>query len=138
MGPPFPFGQWRFDDKPQPIELRNPDLYGKKGQIRNFDSFPETREGDFQSLKAFKNDDSPEAAYVQDVLTRIHCYWIRETDVDGFRLDAVKHMGEKTISQFVLTSESMLINWGNAIFFCSANSLGRKRCTTITLRQRPQ
>lgn len=99
-GTEFPFGEWRYPDRPVPIELRNPALYGRKGQIKNFDAYPETREGDFFSLKAFKNDESKEAIYVQKLLTAIHCYWIRELDIDGFRLDAVKHMGELSISRF--------------------------------------
>lgn len=120
----FPFGKWRFDDKPSPIELRNPDLYSRKGQIRNFDSYPETREGDFWNLKAFRNDDSPEALYVQEILTKIHCYWIRETDLDGFRLDAVKHMGEKTISQFCSHIREYAYKLGKRNFFLFGELLG--------------
>jgi len=120
----FPFGKWRYQDKPCPTELRNPDLYARKGQIRNFDSYPETREGDFLNLKTFRNDDSPEALYVQEILTRIHCYWIRETDVDGFRLDAVKHMGEKTISQFCSHIREYAYKLGKRNFFLFGELLG--------------
>ncbi len=116
-GVPFPFGKWRRDDKPSPQELRNPDLYWKKGQMRNYDVYPESREGDFQTLKAFKNDESPEALYVQEVLTKIHCYWIRETDIDGFRVDAVKHMGEKFISQFCSHIREYAYKLGKYSFF---------------------
>jgi glycosidase len=120
----FPFGKWRYADKPSPIELRNPDLYWRKGQIRNFDSYPETRDGDFQGLKTFKNDDSPEALYVQELLTKIHCYWIRETDVDGFRLDAVKHMGEKSISQFCSHVREYAYKLGKRNFFLFGELVG--------------
>lgn len=120
----FPFGSWRYEDKPRPIELRNPDLYWRKGQMRNFDSFPEAREGDFASLKTFINDNSPEALYVQEILTKIHCYWIRETDVDGFRLDAVKHMGEKTISQFCSHIREYAYKLGKRNFFLFGELVG--------------
>lgn len=123
-GAVFPFGKWRFEDKPSPVELRNPDLYSRKGQIRNFDNYPETREGDFRSYKTFRNDDSPEALYVQEILTRIHCYWIRETDIDGFRLDAVKHMGEKTISQFCSHIREYAYKLGKRNFFLFGELLG--------------
>ncbi|MBT1686454.1 alpha-amylase family glycosyl hydrolase [Dawidia soli] len=123
-GAVFPFGKWRFEDKPSPVELRNPDLYARKGQMRNFDSYPETREGDFLTLKAFRNDDSPEALYVQEILTKIHCYWIRETDVDGFRLDAVKHMGEKTISQFCSHIREYAYKLGKRNFFLFGELVG--------------
>ena len=120
----FPFGQWRSKDLPIPVELRNPDLYGRKGQIRNYDSYPETREGDFMALKSFKNDNSPEALYVQDVLTKVHCYWIRETDIDGFRLDAVKHMGEETISRFCSYVREYAYKLGKKNFFLFGELVG--------------
>ena len=120
----FPFGSWRYEDKPIPIELRNPALYGHKGQIRNFDEYPETREGDFFSLKAFKNDESGEAVYVQKILTAIHCYWIREVDIDGFRLDAVKHMGELAISRFCSYVREYAYSLGKKNFFLFGELIG--------------
>lgn len=123
-GATFPFGKWRFDDKPVPRELRNPDLYWRKGQIRNYDSYPESREGDFQTLKTFKNDDSPEALYAHELLTKIHCYWIRETDVDGFRVDAVKHMGEKAINQFCSYIREYAFKLGKRNFFLFGELVG--------------
>ena len=113
----FPFGEWRYPDRPVPIELRNPALYGRKGQIRNFDDYPETREGDFFCLKAFKIDESREAIYVQKILTAIHCYWIKELDIDGFRLDAVKHMGELAISRFCSYVREYAYSLGKKNFF---------------------
>ena len=120
----FPFGEWRYPDRPVPIELRNPALYGRKGQIRNFDEYPETREGDFFSMKAFKNDESREAIYVQKILTAIHCYWIREVDIDGFRLDAVKHMGELAISRFCSYVREYAYSLGKKNFFLFGELVG--------------
>ncbi len=123
-GATFPFGHWRSKDLPIPIELRNPELYWRKGQIRNYDLYPETREGDFSNLKSFKNDNSPEALYVQDILTKVHCYWIRETDIDGFRLDAVKHMGEETISRFCSYVREYAYKLGKRNFFLFGELVG--------------
>ena len=120
----FPFGSWRYEDKPVPIELRNPALYSRKGQIRNFDDYPETREGDFFNLRAFKNDESLEAIYVQKILTAIHCYWIREVDIDGFRLDAVKHMGELAISRFCSYVREYAYSLGKKNFFLFGELIG--------------
>jgi len=124
QGIAFPFGSWRSQETPVPVELRNPELYWKKGQIRNFDTYPETREGDFHTLKTFKNDSSPEALYVQQILTKIHCYWIRETDIDGFRIDAVKHMGEETISQFCSHVREYAYKLGKRNFFLFGELVG--------------
>ncbi|HEX6892020.1 MAG TPA: alpha-amylase family glycosyl hydrolase [Chryseolinea sp.] len=123
-GATFPFGEWRFEDKPVPVEFRNPDLYWRKGQMRNYDAYPEAREGDFQALKSFKNDDSPESLYVQELLTKIHCYWIREADIDGFRLDSVKHMGEKWISQFCSHVREYAFKLGKRNFFLFGELVG--------------
>ena len=120
----FPFGSWRYADKPIPIELRNPALYGRKGQIHNFDEYPETREGDFFHLKAFKNDESKEALSVQKLLIAIHCYWIRELDIDGFRLDAVKHMGEAAISRFSSYIREYAYSLGKRNFFLFGELVG--------------
>jgi len=120
----FPFGGWRNEQTPLPVELRNPELYWRKGQIRNFDSYPETREGDFMTLKTFKNDTSPEAFYVQQMLTKIHCYWIREADIDGFRIDAVKHMGDDYVSQFCSHVREYAYKLGKHNFFLFGELVG--------------
>lgn len=120
----FPFGAWRSDERPLPVELRNPDLYWRKGQIRHFDNYPETRDGDFLSLKTFKNDNSPEGIYLQDLLTKIHCYWIREVDIDGFRLDAVKHIGEEVISRFCSHIREYAYKLGKRNFFLFGELVG--------------
>jgi glycosidase len=124
QGAEFTFGGWRYEDKPVPIELRNPALYNRKGQIRNFDDYPETREGDFFTLKAFRNDESREAIYVQKILTAVHCYWIREVDIDGFRLDAVKHMGELAISRFCSYIREYAYSLGKKNFFLFGELIG--------------
>lgn len=116
-GVTFPLAGWRSDDHPIPIELRDPELYGRKGQIRNYDAYPETREADFMELKTFRMDDSAEARYVQNVLIACHCYWIREVDIDGFRLDAVKHMGEEAISRFCSHIREYSYSLGKRNFF---------------------
>lgn len=120
----FPFGGWRYEDTPIPVELRNPALYERKGQIRNFDSYPETREGDFFNLKAFKNDESKNALTIQKILTDIHCYWIREMDIDGFRLDAVKHMGELAVNRFCSTVREYAYSLGKKNFFLFGELVG--------------
>lgn len=123
-GAQFPLEDWRYEDRPVPIELRNPELYNRKGQIRDFEAFPETKEGDFFQLKTFRNDDSKEAQYVQDLLITIHSYWIKETDIDGYRVDAVKHMGEEAISRFCSYIREYAYSLGKRNFFLFGELLG--------------
>ncbi|MEY8021365.1 alpha-amylase family glycosyl hydrolase [Muriicola sp. SD30] len=123
-GQRFPLGDWRENDRPLPIELKDPELYNRKGQIRNFDKYPETQEGDFLTLKTFRNDGTPESEKLGELLAAIHCYWIRETDVDGFRLDAVKHMKGQDISRFCSTIREYAYSLGKRNFFLFGEIIG--------------
>jgi alpha-amylase len=51
-------------------------------------------------LKDFANDDDLIGSDVINALIKVHAYWIKETDVDGFRVDAIKHMGALACSRF--------------------------------------
>lgn len=120
----FSFGGWRYEDRPVPIELRNPELYERKGSIRNYDDVPETQDGDFCDLKTFSLNDSPQSLWLQELLVKIHCYWIREVDVDGFRLDAVKHMNEMAISRFCSSVREYAYKLGKKNFFFFGELVG--------------
>ena len=123
-GQRFPLGGWREKDRPIPVELADPEMYNRKGQIRNFDAYPETQEGDFFTLKTFRNDGSPASESLLDILVKIHCYWIRETDVDGFRLDAVKHMKGNDISRFCSNIREYAYTLGKRNFFLFGEIIG--------------
>ena len=112
----FPLEAFRRPDRPLPQELRNQDFYHRRGQIRNWDTDPEFRNGDFYSLKDFNNDENPAGLQLIDALIRAHCYWIRQTDVDGFRLDAVKHMGAPAIGRFCSAVEEYARRLGKRHF----------------------
>ena len=96
----FPFGDFRRTDRPVPTELRDPQHFHRRGQIQNFDAYPEYEHGDFFSLKDLAHEDTPQGSRLMDILTAAHCYWIREADIDGMRLDAVKHVSQLATSQF--------------------------------------
>jgi alpha-amylase len=118
-GTQFPFGEFRPGRKPIPEELQNPDFYHRRGSIRggHFDDFPEYQMGDLFGLKDFASDDDAIGAAVIDTLIKAHCYWIREADVDGFRVDAVKHMGEKACAVFCSSVREYAYSLGKRGFF---------------------
>ncbi|MCX8031147.1 MAG: alpha-amylase family glycosyl hydrolase [Thermodesulfovibrionales bacterium] len=63
--------------------------------MKNWDSFPEARDGDFCSFKELDISN-------KDVLTAliyVYKYWIA-TDIDGYRLDAVTHLEESSTAIF--------------------------------------
>ena len=79
-----------------PVEFQNPSYYTQKGRISNFDNDPEFREGDFFDLKDVHQgvggvDDYVSSQALLD-LCEVYKYWIAFGDLDGFRIDTVKHM----------------------------------------------
>lgn len=98
----YGFGGWRtregkgFDgaivgeeDAVWPVELQNVEFYSRKGAIRNWDTDPEYRDGDFFECKDLNHNNWQ----VIDSLIKIYRFWLSYTDCDGFRIDAVKHVG---------------------------------------------
>ncbi|MCW4000770.1 MAG: alpha-amylase family glycosyl hydrolase [Candidatus Bathyarchaeota archaeon] len=110
FSPPYDFGKWRskiteeidkIDDKEDgvwPTEFQNPNYYTRAGQISNwnpqewenpFDDNTEFRRGDFYDFKDL--DHAYNDHEVLSALIRVYEYWIGTFDVDGFRIDTVKH-----------------------------------------------
>ncbi len=79
-----------------PRELQDRDTFTRKGHIRNWDFSPEFLEGDFSDLKNVHlgqgsvDDYRPSEAL--KTLAAIYKFWIAFADLDGFRIDTVKHM----------------------------------------------
>jgi glycosidase len=114
----LPFGSFRRPDRPIPEELRNEKWYHRRGSIDNFDAAPENRLGDIVSLKDYAIDDEDETgSEVVNALIRTHAYWIRQADVDGFRVDAVKHMGSVACSRFCSNIREYAYTLGKREFF---------------------
>lgn len=116
----FAFGAWRRADRPIPTELRNPAFYHRRGEISSsdgFDASPEAQHGDIFGLKNYVSDDDEAASELIEVLIRTHCYWIREADVDGFRVDAAKHMGALACARFSSAVREYAYSLGKRGFF---------------------
>ena len=79
-----------------PAELHAADTFTRKGAIGRWDDWPEYVEGDFFGLKDVHTGSGPLDAYVPSpalvALTRAYCWWIGTADLDGFRIDTVKHV----------------------------------------------
>jgi alpha-amylase len=113
----FSFGAWRRTDRPLPVELQNPDFYHRRGDMANYDAYPENQHGDIMGLKDYGNDDDDIGSQVINTLVKSYCYWIREADIDGFRVDAVKHMGELACSRFCSNVREYAYSLGKRSFF---------------------
>jgi glycosidase len=102
---PFDFGLWREadpasglqeDDAVWPVELQDKECYKRRGQIRDWNDQDETINGDFLSLKELDITRSN----VLDTLIKVYKYWIAVADIDGFRVDTVKHMENSATAIF--------------------------------------
>lgn len=104
-GQTFPFGFWRETDPTPglqendavwPVELQTPEAFKRRGAIDNWFDYVEARDGDFLSLKEL----DLRRADVLDALIRAYKYWIARADIDGFRVDTVKHMEDSAVAIF--------------------------------------
>lgn len=116
-GQRFGFGQFRRSDRPVPTELRNQDWYHRKGTITNYFDSQQVQFGDIDTLKDYANDDDAIGSDVVNTLIKAHAYWIRTADVDGFRVDAVKHMGPVACSRFCSNLREYAYTLGKRGFF---------------------
>ncbi|MGD9202418.1 MAG: alpha-amylase family glycosyl hydrolase, partial [Chitinispirillia bacterium] len=87
-----------------PKELQDPQTFSRKGEISDWNAYPETLNGDFPhpeglyELRDIKLGEGSIECYSRSeslkYLCKIYSYWIAYTDIDGIRLDTVKHMDE--------------------------------------------
>lgn len=126
---PFDFGFWRKadpekefqkDDAVWPEELQHPECYKRRGQIRNWSDTDEAINGDFLSLKEL-DINSPA---VLDVLIKAYKYWIAIADIDGFRVDTVKHMEDSTTALFCNAVREYAKRIGKQNFFIFGEIVG--------------
>ena len=79
-----------------PRELQAPESFTRLGRINSWDWYPEYLDGDFFDLKDIHlgagEIDSFQPSLALRTLTRAYQYWIAYADLDGFRVDTVKHM----------------------------------------------
>jgi glycosidase len=88
-----------------PREFQRPELFLHKGHITNWDYYPEFAEGDMFGLKTLDIRVQWEGQYRHGStalasLALAYCFWIAYADLDGFRIDAAKHMGVEALRTF--------------------------------------
>ncbi|MDD2759736.1 MAG: alpha-amylase family glycosyl hydrolase [Methylomonas sp.] len=86
------------NDAVWPVEFQDPNFFTQKGHISNYDYDPEYREGDFCDLKDLHHGHGDANHYQASpallALIEVYRYWIAFADIDGFRIDTVKHMDD--------------------------------------------
>ncbi|MDH3505372.1 MAG: alpha-amylase family glycosyl hydrolase, partial [Nitrospirota bacterium] len=79
-----------------PQEFQEPQTFTRKGHITNWDFSPEFLEGDFLDLKNIQlgsgDVDQYQPSDALKALAEVYKFWMAFADVDGYRVDTVKHM----------------------------------------------
>lgn len=89
------------DDAIWPTELQSIDNFNRRGCIGNWEDEDQYLHGDFKLLKDFKLVDGHQPSSALRTLTQVYQYWLAFADLDGYRLDAVKHMEPLATRYFV-------------------------------------
>lgn len=138
---PFgPVGPAAFPDGAiWPAEFQDPATFSRRGLIRNWDFDPEFREGDFLSLKDIHLGVGPVDAYRPSAalmnLIAVFEFWIAFADIDGFRVDTVKHMDRGARRLFTSAIHEFAQAIGKENFYLIAEITGGRRFAFETLEE---
>lgn len=115
-------GKLRRDDAVWPVELQDPNLFRRKGAIRDFAQADQAEivEGDFFSLKDFNTADPR----VLSAMIGIYKYWIAECDFDGFRIDTARHVEPPFLARFVNAIHEYALSIGKHDFVVFGEIIG--------------
>ena len=122
-----------------PVELQDPSCFSRKGPISNWEYDPEYLEGDFLSLKdidhGFHERDAegnriidnfhPSAAL--KVMCDIYKFWISFADIDGYRIDTVKHMEPGATRYFTSVIQEYAQSLGKENFYLIGEITGGRQ-----------
>lgn len=143
--PTIPFGPIDLVKYPEafpngaiwPAEFQDTSNYTKKGYIRNWDNYPEYVEGDFFSLKDIHTGEGSTDFYqpsgALENLCEAYKFWMAYADIDGFRVDTVKHvdLGANRLFAEVIHEFAQLI--GKENFYLIGEITGGRKQAFSTL-----
>ncbi|KAF2266528.1 glycoside hydrolase [Lojkania enalia] len=120
-----------------PSELQSPDSFTCEGAISDWDHWPEFIRGDFLSLKDINlGNDSPDdfaPTRALQTLCQAYEYWIAYADLDGYRIDTVKHMGDGPTRYLCTTIHEFASSIGKNNFFLVGEVTGSRAFETVEL-----
>lgn len=120
-----------------PRELQSAETFTRKGRIENWDFDPEFLEGDFSDLKNVQlgagevDDYRPSDAL--KALAAVYKFWIAFADIDGYRVDTVKHMDLGASRYFGSVIHEFAQRLGKENFYLIAEITGGRSRAFATL-----
>jgi glycosidase len=153
--PLLPFGPVDLTQQPGawpngalwPAEFQASRTFTQKGRINNWDHDPEFVEGDFADLKDIHLGTSPRDATGQekvdeyqpsaalDALCEVYKFWIAFADLDGFRVDTVKHMDLGARRYFTAVMHEFAETLGKENFYLIGEITGGRQRAFTTLEK---
>lgn len=120
-----------------PSELQDASNFTRKGQINSngWDNSPEYLDGDFFDLKDLAlgeaNPDNFTATPTLRALAACYKYWINYADLDGYRIDTVKHMGDGPTRYFASVIHEYATRLGKEKFLLIGEITGSRAFETV-------
>jgi alpha-amylase len=121
---------------PMPEVFQNPAAFNRKGRTYNFDDPDQLLHGDFPGgLK----DVNTARCDVKEAMVDSYARWVELTDLDGFRIDTVKHVEREFWRYFSQKIRQRLDKQGKKKFFMFGEAFdGRDQlCGTFTKNDAP-
>ena len=120
-----------------PSEFQDPAFYTQRGRISNWDHDPEFREGDFWDLKDIRlgwgETDYYRPSRALRTLCEVYEFWIAYADIDGFRVDTVKHMDVGAARFFTSVIHEFAQSLGKENFYLIGEITGGRQRAVTTL-----
>ena len=141
----LPFGPVDLTQHPEawpdgavwPAELQDSGVFTGRGRIDNWDHDPEFLEGDFFDLKDIDQGQGPIDHYQPSpalkALCEVYKFWIAYADLDGFRVDTVKHMAPGATRYFASVIHEFAQALGKEKFYLIGEITGGRRRAFETL-----
>lgn len=145
--PTLPFAPMDLEHPPKnwensavfPSEFQDPSVFTQKGYIRNWDYDPEFLEGDFLSLKDISlgqgNLNNYHPSQALNYLCKVYQFWIAYADIDGFRIDTVKHMDKGATRFFASVIHEFTQQIGKEKFYLIGEITGGRKRAFETLEE---
>jgi glycosidase len=103
-----------FRTLPQPAIFQDPTVYHRRGRVTDYGIRDQVLNGDFPGgLKDLATEDPR----VQQAMVDAYVHWILETDIDGFRIDTLKHVDDGFWNFFAPEVRRRLAAEGKTNFF---------------------
>lgn len=153
--PSLPFGPVDLTRQPAawpngalwPAEFQASRTFTQEGRISNWDYYPEFVEGDFGDLKDIHLGTAPRDAAGQEkvdeyqpsaalnALCEVYKFWIAFADLDGFRVDTVKHMDLGAMRYFTAVMHEFAETLGKENFYLIGEITGGRQRAFKTLEE---